>query len=142
MLISSSKNKGRELENHIVKLIREKGLDRRASRNPGSGSGLQKGDVFNDLGWTIECKNTRTNPGKAAFDQVRRESMGYTKEVVIWHKPNTSLDDSIALINIHDFLDLMKQAKEPKSIKEPSRTLKYKLEKLKQIIKEIIKELE
>src|SRR3990167_1215835 len=141
MLTSSAKNKGRILENFVTQLIRDKGLDNRASRNPGSGSGKQKGDIFNALGWTLECKNTRKCPGKAEFTQVAREAMGYTKEAIIWHSPQTSLDESHAIINIHDFFDLIKQSKEPKTINEPTKSLGYKLANAKRAIQELIKEL-
>ena len=140
MLTASAKNKGRELENWIVSKLRNSGLDPRASRNPGSGSGKQKGDVWNALGLCIEAKNTKKCPGKAEFDQLARESMGYGVEVLVWHAPNTSLEDSRAIVNFNDLIELLKKAHNPTPT-DHSRDLKFKIARLKQLANEVAKEL-
>lgn len=141
MQIKSAKNKGRELENFIVQLLRESGLDSRASRNPGSGSGnRQKGDVWNALGLCIEAKNTVKAPGKAEFDQVRREAGPYETEVIVWHPPKLPLDDSKVILNIHDFIELLKKGRDPKTEKT-SPNLAFKMRRARQSLQEVLKEM-
>ena len=143
MLTSSAKNKGRELESFIVQSLRDSGLDPRASRNPGSGSGNQKGDVWNGLGLTIECKNTKKCPGKQEFEQLAREAMGYGTEVLGWHAPNTSFDDSRVIMNWNDFVEMQKRARVPREIKQRTNSqIKFKLLQLKRFAQEVLKELE
>ena len=45
----SNIQKGKQLENFIVDRLRITGLDTRAYRQKGSGNGLNKGDIWNDL---------------------------------------------------------------------------------------------
>ncbi len=143
MLTQSAKAKGRDLENFVAQLLRDSGLDQRASRNPGSGSGKQKGDIWNALGLTIECKNTKKAPGKQEFEQVRREALGYGIETIIWHPPQVSLDESKVIINIHDWIELLKKSKQSIAIGDrPNKQIKLKLEFAKRAIHELIKELE
>lgn len=141
MNTSSAKNKGRALENFVVQKLRQSGLDPRASRNPGSGSGLQKGDVWNSLGFTIECKNTRKAPGKAEYAQVEREAMGYSIGILIWHPPAVSLEDSRVIMNINDWLDLVKKSKDKPNIEMPGKDLAYKLRNARRAFMELEKEL-
>lgn len=131
----SAKAKGRELEKYLVQLMRDKGLDRRAAHTPGSGNGLDKGDIWNELGWCFEAKNTKKAPGKAEFEQVRREAMGYQKEVIVWHRPATSMDESVAIINILDFLDLLKIVKDKQTrIDEPTHAMRAKVAMVRRML--------
>lgn len=134
--------KGKELEDFIVSKLRNSGLDPRAVRNPGSGNGKMKGDINNGLGLTIECKNTKKCPGKAEFAQLRREAMGYGVEVMVWHPPKFSLEDSVVLLNINDFLEFLKRAKEPKTAETTdSKDFAYKLRRAQNAFRELEKEL-
>ncbi len=122
----SAIQKGKELEKYVVDELGAHGLDNRATRQPGSGNGLRKGDVNNDLGWCIECKNTKNFKYKEAAEQVRREGMGFQKEVIIWHPPGRPLGDSIAIINMHDFFDLLKDVKDGRGKGEILETYQVK----------------
>ncbi len=84
MKVKSAIAKGKELEKWVIERLKLSGLDRRSHRNPGSGSGLAKGDVDNDLNLCIECKNQK-NFSKEWYKQAERESMGTQEPVVVWH---------------------------------------------------------
>src|SRR3990167_7013241 len=103
--------KGKELENHILEHAEK--IFSNARRNPGSGNGKKKSDVvFGE--WSCEAKNTKNFNWKEAADQVRRDAMGYSKEAVIWHKAQTPLNQSVAIINIQDFFELLAQVEKHK----------------------------
>ena len=141
MLPNSSIAKGKELEKWIIQELKSSGLDHRAYRNPGSGSGMAKGDVDNALGLCIECKNQR-NFSPSWYQQAEKESMGTQEPVVVWHPPQTPLEASMVFITWDYFKRLLLKSKEPPKINEPSRELKWKLQRLVDNAKNVIKELE
>lgn len=104
----NNKQIGNELEEFVSNLIKE--MDSSARPQPGSGNGLRKGDISNNLGFCIECKNSINFQWKDAVRQVKRESMGYQKEVIVWHptQEGAPLDDSLVIVNIHTFIDLLR----------------------------------
>jgi hypothetical protein len=107
----SSIEKGKELERFVAEKFNGSGLDFRAKRQPGSGNGKSKGDIDNDLGWCIECKNEKRFNWKEAAKQVEREAMGHQKEAICWHPPFKPLDNSVIIININDFIDILVKVK-------------------------------
>ena len=109
--IKSRKAKGKQLEDFVADKLRSSGVDINAVRQIGSGSGKRKGDINTGIGWTIECKNSKRFDWSGATKQVRREGMGYQKEVIVYHSDRTPLDDSVAIINLDDFVDLLKAEK-------------------------------
>jgi hypothetical protein len=131
--------KGKILENMVADKL--KVIDPTAHRQPGSGNGLAKGDISNNLGLCIECKNTARLNWKETAKQVERQAMGYAKEVVIWHAPRTPEDKAIVIIDLDFFIELMGKSKEPKT-KEPDREFRYLLNNLKVVIQKVIKRLE
>lgn len=141
----SAIQKGRELENFWKELLRITGLDTRAYRTPGSGSGKEKGDVATDIeingrGMTTECKNTKKFPHDSLL-QAKKEAGNYNIPLVLWHPPQKPLDESMIVINCHDFLEIIKKAKEPVLV-NPDKTTQYKLQRLIQSAREVLKELE
>jgi hypothetical protein len=105
---NSNLEKGKLLEKYVRDLLIAHSLDSRAERTPGSGNGnRKKGDIDNNLGWCIECKNSKSFRWKETAAQVAREAMNQQKEVIIWHPPQQPLGSSVAIINIHDFIDLL-----------------------------------
>lgn len=137
----SAIQKGKDLENYVAELLVKSGIDRHASRQIGSGNGKKKGDIATAIPWTIECKNTKTFKWKEASEQVKRESMGYQKEVVIWHPPQKPLDQSICIININEFIELLEGVKKP-TIERNDRQYRYKLERTVACLKDLIKEFD
>ncbi len=133
--------KGKELENWVVDRLRLSGLDRRAYRQKGSGSGLNKGDVWNDLNLCLECKNQK-NFSPNWFQQAEKESLGYQEPVVVWHPAQKPLEASMVFITWDYYEKLLLRSKEPPKINEPGKELKWHLINLKNSINQVIKDLE
>lgn len=104
--------KGKALENHVADELRAMGLDVDARRN------LKKrsGDIVNALGWTIECKNRKQVGFYATADQVQRDSNNYQKTVIVWHPPRKPMGESVAIMRLADFLDILKFQRDHKSL--------------------------
>ena len=104
--------KGKLLEDHVAKRLRELGLDIRADRQAGSGNGLRKGDIVTDIGVTIECKNVQRLNFNEAAKQVQSASMGYQNTCIVFHPQRVPLEDSVAIIPLEDYLSLLKFKKD------------------------------
>ena len=92
----SAIKKGKELERAIERDLRQSGIDPNARRNPGSGSGLAKSDIYVPrIGASIECKNTKTIGLGAWRQAVRDAKKGHTVPILIWKPPYASTDDSL-----------------------------------------------
>lgn len=60
------------------------------------------------IGLSIEAKNTKAQPGKAALEQARYNAYKGTFPVVVWHPARTSQDaeeSGVALIMLKDLLE-------------------------------------
>lgn len=108
MLPRSAIQKGKELEDFIAEELRSSGIDPRAQRQKGSGNGLNKGDIWNAAGICIEAKNTKKFYFDGAWHQAVRESMGTQEPVVVWHRPQTPLSDSIVFMKWEFFKEMLK----------------------------------
>ena len=132
--------KGKILEEWIVNRLRLSKIDTRAYRQKGSGSGLNKGDIWNDLNLCIEAKNQK-NFKNAWAKQVKRESLGVQIPVIVWHPPQVPLEDSVVMIDWPFFEELLKHWKEP-TMKEPDRETAWTIKSAINILKKLLKELE
>lgn len=135
--------KGKELEKWIISRLKASRLDNRAHRTPGSGSGLQKGDVANDLNLAIEAKNTKTF-SSSYWKQAKEQTKLSQRTVLVWHPPQKPMDDSLVMIDWYFFEELLKHwRKETHSeIQEPDRETKWLLENMVKTAKKLIKKLE
>src|SRR3990167_1033189 len=104
----SAKAKGKLLEKWLAERLRHTGLDSMARPEIGSGSGKFKGDIATKLPLTFECKNTKNFQAMAYLRQAEEAGMGYQDAVVVWHPPQTSLEDSKVFINWDLFEKLIK----------------------------------
>lgn len=142
MKIQSAIAKGKLLENWIVERLRITGLDTRAMRNSGSGNGKNKGDVWNDLNICFEAKNTAKPNFNESLKQANREAMGTQTPVVVWHMPNTPLENSKVVLDWHYFESLLVKIKDgTPAYQNPDRSADYALRNLSQAIKKVQKEL-
>lgn len=137
MQAKSNIAKGKILENWIVERLKLSGLDTRAARTPGSGNGKMKGDIWNDLNLCIEAKNQK-NFSREWAKQAKRESLGSQVPIVVWHPPQTPMEDSVAIIDWGYLEELLLRAKEPK-IKEMDRQMMWDLNGLKSAINKVLK---
>lgn len=136
----SAIQKGKELEDFIVSRLRATNLDARAYRQRGSGNGLHKGDVWNDLGLCFEAKNTQKPNLGPTIKQVIREAMGTQEPVIVWHMPHTPLEDSQVIVSWSYFEQLLVRSRQPSSL-APDRELRWKLENLKRAAGAVISEI-
>jgi len=140
----SAQQKGKRLEKYVCEAIEEMGLGK-AVRTPGSGSGKIKGDAFSAVDFTIECKNQKQFHWQD-IDQAKKEARegNYYKDkwVLVIRDPRKPEFDSVyAMLDLGQFLELLKKNQEPK-IKEPDRQVIWHLKNLIQAAKTIIKDLE
>lgn len=114
----SAKAKGKLLERFIEGEFRQSGIDKGAYRTPGSGSGLNKGDVVSPkLNWSIEAKNTKNCP-ISSWGQARREAVGdYAVPVLFWHPPQKPMESSVVMIRWADLKEILKLAFRSKELK-------------------------
>jgi len=138
--------KGKRFEKFVNKEIEAEGLGK-AIRVPGSGSGKIKGDSFNSLDFLIEAKNQKTIHFLDWVDQAKDQSKlgNYSpdKWALILKDPRSIEDNPkiYATIDFWEFLHLLKKDKEP-LVKEPDRDMKYKLQRLIQSAKEVLKTIQ
>ena len=121
--------------------LRITGLDTRAYRQKGSGNGLNKGDIWNDLNISFEAKNQKTSKIKEWMKQSEADSLGTTNPVVVWHPPQVPLEDSLVIIKWPYFEDLLAKSKSPE-MKEPDRQVAWKIKNTIVALKALLKELE
>lgn len=115
-------------------------------RTPGSGSGQKKGDIFSPIDFMPECKNEAQTNFLTNIDQSKRqaEQGNWNKDlwVLITRDPRyPEFERVYATIDFWEFLKLLKKNKEP-LIKAPDKEFKYKLERLKLALKDVINYLE
>ena len=116
MKTASCKAKGRELQKHCAKKIKEVfGLheDDVVSRPMGSpGQDLMLSPLAQTLlPLSIECKNTKTFPSLAALEQAKYNAKPSETPCVMWKPPGKSMNCTIVYLNLEDFLILMKSEK-------------------------------
>ena len=131
--------KGKILEDWVAKRLQDTGLDPRAYKQKGSGSGQNKGDIWNALGISFECKNTKNFSMDLFWKQSVRDSLGTTEPCIVWHPQHLPLEDSRVVISWEYFETLLLGRNEEKEI--DNRNLKWKLQDLKSRITSVLKEL-
>lgn len=146
MLPQSSIAKGKRGEKLVCERIEAAGLGA-ATRTPGSGNGLKKGDIFSGLPFLIEVKNRKEYQWWKYVDEVkddaRKGNWDPDKWAIVVYDPRTAQDNPnlYVLIDFQEFLSLLKRNEEPK-VKEPDRSLKWALQKLRQACREVEGQLE
>ena len=114
MKTSSAKNKGRELQKHVAKKIKEKfdlGDGDVESRSMGSaGVDIMMSPLAKaSFPVSLECKNTKKFPSLAALEQSRHNKYEDTTAGVVWKPPGKGMDESIIYFNFNDFLDFSRR---------------------------------
>lgn len=136
--------KGKRFEDWIANQVKLAGLGD-ARREIGSGSGKRKGDIAWGLEFTPECKNEATVPSWLIkrIEQAEMQAMGAQPWVLFVRDPRKGEGQmqAFTIMDFQDWLGLVQKSKEPK-IKEPDRAVAWKLKRLIQAAKELLKELE
>jgi hypothetical protein len=144
--------KGKILEKFISQKIREKGLDRLAMRQIGSGNSLWKGDIntkMKILGRPaiIECKNQKTLHISEWWRQTEKQVLGYGEPILIFKEFNQPLEAAKAVLYYDTLLDLIKKSQDTKLLQynnnpQEDRQLLYDLNGLRLAIKRVEKHFE
>ncbi|MBT3354837.1 MAG: hypothetical protein HN402_07960 [Candidatus Scalindua sp.] len=150
MKVTSKKQKGRLLEDHIADQIIKKGLDPKARRSFGSGAGTrEKADIDTSLqilgrNIGIEAKNHAVAKCKVWWEQAQKlEKLG-REPVVVYKLKGESLGDSKSILYLDTLLDLLAEKTPEKAIIETAddnRELKWKLEASIRANKALLKEI-
>ena len=151
MSIKSARQKGKDLEDHVADQIVAFGIDPKARREGSSGAGnREKGDIITTmmvLGQNvgIECKNQKVLCIPEWWRQTMK-LMNLGREPVLAFKVyGEPMTETKVVIALDTFLRLAKLAegKEEQVYREPAenRELKWKAERAKQAIGELIRAL-
>ena len=144
MLSKSAQQKGKRFETFICQEIEAEGLGK-SVRTPGSGSGLIKGDIFNNLDFMIEAKNQKKLQWWQSIDQAKQQAQIGNKWAEKWalvvrdSRTPEKNPEVYAVIDFWQWLKLLKTAEQPK-IKKPDREMKYKLERFVEYGRSLLKE--
>lgn len=148
----SAIQKGKDLENYICEQLISKGLDLKAYRSKGSGSGTgEKADIWTSLtvlgrNAGIEAKNHKTPHIKDWWEQTQKlEKLG-REPILVYKLFGESYGETKAVVYLDSLLDLIKLANqvEPQNDREPQKDIKlsWLLKSGIDILKKITKELE
>ena len=138
--------KGKRFENFIAKEIVASGLGK-ARREIGSGSGKYKGDINCNIPFLIEAKNQKQLAWWKSIDQAKEQARignyDLNKWALVVRDPRTleANPDCYVVIDFWEWLELLKRNKEPK-IKKADKEMSWKLKRLIQSAKQVLKELE
>ena len=138
--------KGKFLEKIVAQAIEIAGLGM-ACREVGSGSGKRKGDIFSSLPFLIEVKNEESphflQNIKQAKHQAEIGNWNRNKWILVQRNPESPQNNPelFAVMDFFEVLELLKKNSEPR-IKTPDKELKWKIQRLVDAGKSVLKELE
>lgn len=144
----SAKAKGNALEQHVCDELAKKGLDLKAYRSHGSGSGTrEKADIWTSL--TIlgrnagfECKNHKVPHIKDWWSQTQELEKVGREPILVYKLGGESMGDAKAVVYLDTLLDLIAQTKvRGEIIVEDSQDRKktsYELKQAKDLISRAI----
>lgn len=134
----NTRQKGRKLVKEIVRHLKEENIS--CYEVVGSGAGLLKGDIrVESLDLVIEAKKQKQISMANWAKQSEREGLGYNKTALAWQIPKTP--DIRIDICLEYFINLLKRAEEPK-IKTQDKEMKWLIQKMVDVSKQVIKRLE
>lgn len=152
MKAKSAIQKGKALEDYIADQIRAKGMDHKACRSAGSGSGnREKADIstcVQILGKNIgiEAKNHKNASMKAWWQQTCKLKQLGREPILVYKLRGESLDEAKAVVYLDTLLDLIKYQSEDHEEREGDelqrkRKIEYAIENIKQALKGIKKNI-
>lgn len=150
-LAKSRIQKGKELENYIADQIISKGLDDKACRSIGSGSGTrEKADISTSMmilgrNAGIEAKNQKKLCIPDWWKQTLKLELVHREPVLVIKLPRTAMQDSLAVIKLDTLLELIKYQKDSEEIENiiagtnyEKRNLLFKVRDAKTTINKLI----
>lgn len=142
----TAKQKGNEFENLVAHEIKDMGLGE-AHREVGSGRGNKKGDIFSNIPFLIECKNQKKLNWLESITQAKKQAEMGNFDANKWclmvkdPRSPTELPNCYAVIDMWEFLKLLKKDKEP-IVKEPDRQTAWHIKSAIQSLKTLLKDFE
>ena len=135
----NTRQKGRQLVKEIIRRLKDEfSLD--CYEVVGSGAGLEKADIrVPSLDLVIEAKKQKQISMPSWVKQSEKEGLGINKTALAWQipqSPEIRID-----ISLEYFAYLLKRAEEPK-IKIMDRELKFKIQRLVDAGRAVIRDLE
>ena len=137
--------KGKDLENHLADLIVKKGLDDKATRSIGSGSGTrEKADISTSLqilgrNAGFECKNYKNAHIQDWWKQAQKLETLDREPVLVYKLGGEGYGETKAVIYLETLLDLVKSQNDaPKHTGIPQSDrwiVKSAIEALKKVLK-------
>jgi hypothetical protein len=148
----SAIQKGKALEDYICEQLIEKGLDLKAYRSKGSGSGTgEKADIWTSLtvlgrNAGIEAKNHKVPHIKDWWKQTQKLEVSGREPILVYKLAGEGYKETKAVVYLNSLLELIKLANQvdPQEDREPQENykLKWLLKSGIDILKKIVKELE
>lgn len=121
-----------------------KEIDPHAYIIPASGQGLEKGDYrLPNLNIVVEGKNWARISVQGWMEQSKKEGLGPNKSIIIFKNPKSASEeekDFWAVVNFYDLQEWLKIGRQP-LIEKPDREFRWKLERLKQAINQVLKDV-
>lgn len=140
MLQKSARAKGKNFEKEWSEILRSNHLDLEAERNPSSGAGFTKGDVYSSLPYHFECKKVEKLNIWKAIEQAERDSSLSNKIPCVVISRNF-LKEPWVVLPSSEWIKLESYRK-ASNLKEYSHQLKWKIANAIKILKELLKEFE
>lgn len=142
MNAGGAKKKGNNGERKFALWLSMNGI--KSSRDPGSGGGnREKSDIVNNINANFEVKTVKKLNLKEAWKQTEiAASKTHNTPYLIIHFDGMRDNEWLVVMNNHEWMDMYKTSKEPKTISESTKYLGLKLANAKRAITELIHELE
>lgn len=114
MKTQSAKAKGRKLQQHVAQRITEEFELHDGdveSRPMGSGGAdiMMSSAARKKFPFSVECKNTKTTPGKGALSQAKYNTYKDTLGIVVWKPFRASMNEAVVMISFEDLLKWWKE---------------------------------
>ena len=146
MSTQKTKNaKGNALENYVADRIRDKGIDPKARRSIGSGSGTrEKADIdttMQILGINIgiECKNQSVAKVREWWSQAQELEYVRRVPVVVYKLKGENFEDSKVIISLDTFLDMAKRSQAPMIERRDDSEFRWLLQTMVKTCNKLIK---
>lgn len=135
---SSTRKKGNRYENFLIERLKE--VDTGAKRNYASGSGIDKNDIrLPQFDIEIEAKNAMQVTLCKDFEQLERQTTSNTGVLIIRNPKKAEFQQSFVVMDLEDWLELLKSKTTFNVEQELPKDLKWKLKRLKDYSNDVMK---
>lgn len=136
----AKKQKGNRFENYLITRFRE--IDTDSKRNYASGAGLDKNDIrLPQFDIEVEAKNAMKINLCKDFEQLENQTTSNTGILVLRNPKKAEFQQSFVVMDLEDWLALMKEKTNFEVEVELPKDLKWKMKRLKDYAHEVFKEL-